>query len=182
MSTSPLLPLFPIKDPVITQWQTRWKAILDAIIKKSDISTATTTNISQLNIQQSASSGSSASILGGSSAFLTNLTVTIKTTGKPVMVQLQAAPQPGTNTRFGFGQTGPATASARLSFVNNSNTITTMRLEYNSTTLGYTYPATVSYVDTPAAGSQTYQVFVQNDASLNFFYVSMVLIAYELGT
>lgn len=156
-------------------------------VKDSGITTA---KIADLNVtrpklvavgQQISSSSGLATVTGTSIVDVTNLSVTITTTGRPVIIFIQpenASGNPaGIYANYVGGpsesctmylQKGFATEVARWQFVQSGTS------NFQQINMPY-------FLDTPAAGTIVYKISAANSsltASMNFNYV--VLVAYEL--
>lgn len=119
---------------------------------------------------------------GGGSAAVTNLSVTLVTTGRPVMVFLQPS-----NASYAYSLIGPtATAQVLLGIQSNGTAIASVQLNSNysngtaitNTQFGST-PVLMA-LDTPAAGSNTYSAFLSYAAFCGGGVTNYVLVAYEL--
>lgn len=116
-----------------------------------------------------------------STAAVTNLSVTITTSGRPVMLMLQSDGT-GNNSTIGSSKS----ASGQTSFVLNLNRGLTEVATYqiNTDNIGSSNVATtgpsISHLDTPSAGTYTYTVSVGAISSDTVNVNYMVLVAYEL--
>lgn len=132
---------------------------------------ATGTSVAVGGVASSASSGSF-STASGSPVPITNLSVTIVTTGRPVMVMVGPY-QGGSPSNGYFGGTGV------LGLYRNSTIFTSYDYGPTSGSVFISFPSTVMTVDFVAAGTYTYTASL--NASLNTTYCNdCILIAYEL--
>lgn len=132
--------------------------------------------------QQISSSSSSFSTASTSLIDVTNLTVTLTTTGRPVMLFLEATGSglPRSEIYISWGATGSA---ARLAYLRDATQIalTTIRRNNDSSLDAVIQSVTQPYLylDTPAAGTYVYKVQVLiDDGTINVS--SMRLVGYEL--
>ncbi len=119
-------------------------------------------------------SSSSGSFSSGSTSItaVTNLSVTLTTSGRPVMVFCQSD---GTGNNSFFGGNNSGTAYNVYIYRGATQLSNVEFLEGNSP------PSTALALDTPSAGTYTYTVQVQTSVHLNDINVNnMVLVAYEL--
>lgn len=145
--------------------------------KKND--NGTTTNWTKLtgvtsNIIASASSGSVTFNTGGPTADA-NLVDAIVTSGNPVFIGLECA-APGAASYIGVDAGGMGT------FYIYRNGVEISRSVINNPGTGVLdIPgSSVWFIDTPAAGSYSYQIYVSQTVN-NLFYANIKLVAYELG-
>lgn len=135
--------------------------------------------------QQISASSSTFSSAAGSYTDITNLSVTITTTGRPVYLalipdgsgngaELYFAPTAGTTTTFGF-----------YSFVRDATPITFCRLgqivNSSGTTQSVRVPVgCINHIDVPSAGTYTYKIQVSAGADTSMYCYYAKLIAFEL--
>ena len=145
------------------------------------------TNLASVGQQISASSGD---YFGSPSSYtqVPNLSVTITTTGRPVMIMLQPD---STNTGAAI-QLAPISGSVtdllgEFQFKRNTTAVSTSILYTqgaSSANLGISVPpGNLNFLDTPSAGTYTYALYCQTGSGFGAatIYVSnCVLVAYEL--
>lgn len=133
------------------------------------------------NVALSLSSGGFTST-SGSPADVTNLSVSLTTTGRPVMVFLQGDGA-GATTSMGLTSSNFGASfniylirgASQLDFISVSNTIT------GSTAVTWTVPpSSYRFVDFPAAGTYTYKIQTSVGTSDTVSFTNVKLIAYEL--
>lgn len=160
-------------------------------IVAADIATAAiiTTKISDGNVtrpklasvgQQISSSSGSFSTTSGSFVDVTNLTVTITTTGRPVMIV--AVPDGSSAMRTELNRTA-AVATGTAQILRGATPIASY--QFNSQATGATQivitaPMQLLMLDPVSAGTYTYKVQVSTSNSSTFFFQNVVLVAYEL--
>ncbi len=159
-------------------------AVTTAKILDGNVTKAKLTALGQ---QTSSSSGSASSYSGTSFQDVTNLSVSITTSGRPVMIMLVSAT--GANTDAGLIIDDATDNFLRGYFrIDRSGTaVSTQALAANygdATSDPQTVQApcsTIAHIDAPAAGTYTYKVQVRGDA--NTYSVAIddcKLVAYEL--
>lgn len=140
--------------------------------------------LAALGQQVSSSSGSFSTATSGSAVDVTNLTVTITTTGRPVFITLVSA-----STSGGYIKVSGSVASQIMSMqlVKDSVALVAQGIGGVGTPSAGTFAAEVpvssfSHIDTPAAGTYVYKITVSQNALLsNTMEVNNAkLIAYEL--
>ena len=145
-------------------------------------STGTTVGIGGVAI--SASSGSYT--MTGAFADVTNLSITITTTGRPVVLILA---HDGTAAGLGYGTIFAQNASGNiadvyLKFLRNSADLITHNMAVSATGASqvyYSLPSTsITYMDTPAAGTYTYKVQAILNSGTNGRVLFVKLVAYEI--
>lgn len=172
-----LLPLFQIADATIMQWQNRWKSIIDPLLQDT-----------APNLQVSPNSSTTTQlILAGTTQNIPNLSVNIKTKGGPVLIWLQGAKvTTAAVPLFAITATGAAMDGiSRINTIRDGEIIA--RSTYDLFLPGYAgggnidiIPVT-TVIDTPAAGTHTYTMSVQNlSATCSIATRNLVLVAYEL--
>jgi hypothetical protein len=140
----------------------------------------TNTMLAPLNIQQSSSSGN----FSGNVAFptitpVTNLTVTITTSGRPVMLMLQAFGG-GTNSAIAI-TTSDVTKFVQIFLFRDAANISNSALYAPVVTNPNAIPPAISYVDVPASGTYTYTVrYSVSTALATAFFTDCQLVAYEI--
>jgi hypothetical protein len=135
----------------------------------------------------SASSGNF-STSSASPVAVTNLSVTITTTGRPVRVFLQSDGSVGNVTRVACGNSSTAPVSGFFYLYRGASIVSSETLEVGAGNpaagQGITVPAgSIQFLDTPAAGTYTYSLQVapfsaNGSPSMNVGFV--VLVAYEI--
>jgi hypothetical protein len=139
-------------------------------------------NLAAVEQQTSYDSGG-ASTSSNSYSDVFNLTVTIITTGRPVIVMIQ--PSPG-STNGGFFELNASSGPVEyfLKIVRDATDIVVSRVLRNSSAsaIDLHTPSCLSIVDTPAAGTHTYKVQHKMDVTGRGLgeSVNATLIAYEL--
>lgn len=149
-------------------------------IGTSNIADGSITNpkLAALNIQQSASSGSFTGSATSATA-VTGLSVTITTSGRPVMILLQ--PYPGASQAW-MGTVGTFSGVLQLEvYLYNGSSYLFSAAKVESTSAGSAIPPLLNYIDTPAAGTITYsiQYAVASNTYLGAF-TNCQLVAYEI--
>lgn len=121
------------------------------------------------NYAVSASSGGSISPAGASGA-VTNLSVAITTTGRPVV--LSVIPDGSSNaSTFGNANTGSTQMEFNVRFLRNGSTFARQKFQIGADTAGaaptvsFVGPGAIRALDVPAAGTYTYSIQIDN---LNF--------------
>lgn len=132
---------------------------------------------------ESASSGTFAT---GSTSFtpVTNLSVTITTTGRPVMVILQGDGTSGligANSHLGIQGNGGPPATMSIWFSGGVRQPTYDFKSFAATIVAET-PGSIMFLDTAVAGTYTYvvQVRIEPGTTASAFVYNMILMAYEL--
>lgn len=140
-------------------------------------SKVTQINMGSLGQQISSSSGS---FVTTSSSYVdvTNLTATITTTGRPVMLMMQSAGA-GSNGQIGLTR-GSSSATGDVIYVRDGTEIATHRIlldAVGASAIQIQYPASsFQFVDVVAAGTYTYKVQARvNPGDLNVSSVSLVV-------
>lgn len=141
----------------------------------------TKAKLAALGLQTSTSSGlfSTAST---SFTAVTNLTITITTTGRPVMITLMPDGDTSTGSyiRYDFGS---GTNPGAMKFFRDASAINQYEVGMQTASVTtFLSPSSYNYIDTPTAGTYTYTVQVRATAagSGTFDVVNTVLMAYEL--
>jgi hypothetical protein len=172
------LPLVPTGNTAFMTMDTSG----DMLTNVSTVNGITRQNLVPVGQQISASCGNFStnnSIPGG----VTNLSVTITTTGRPVMVLIQPDGT-GNSSSFYLSAGGTTTLlSGNIFIIRDSTTTlvaTNLQADFISTTgPSYSFPATLTYLDTPSAGTHTY-IVEANTTSTVLGITYCVLVAYEL--
>lgn len=137
----------------------------------------TQAKLAAVNIQTS-SSCADFSTASATLVAVTNLSVTITTTGRPVQLFLNGDTS-GVNEQS-IGSTGGGAGGVMvMSFFRGASQLNKFHLDVETTNPMLIPPSAVSYVDTPAAGTYTYTFKVQianNTARVR----NSVLVAYEM--
>lgn len=136
--------------------------------------------------QQLSSSSGSYTMTAGSYAAVTNLTVAITTTGRPVSVRLVGAGG-SSGSSLGAYATGGASTTTRMDliFKRDSTTIENYiagaTLASSASNQMFFAPSAFSALDTPSAGTYTYTVEVKTlDTNTGIAVSNCKLLAYEL--
>jgi hypothetical protein len=169
-----------IKDLGITAAKLAADAVTTAKILDSNVTRA---KLAALGQQQTGRISDSET--GSSYADLTGLTVTITTTGRPVMVMLQGATSGATGLAHGSTTLDAVETAVRI--LRDATVVAEYEMETALTVSGATIsvdsvviPASSIFViDTPAAGTYTYKLQGKNVAG-DALSVSAELIAWEL--
>lgn len=131
--------------------------------------------------QQISSSSGAFTTASSSYVDVTNLSVAITTTGRPVILMLIAGDYTQ-NCYVGVtGTTDPL--KMELAFVRDSTTITDMWFETPGTSASSrlaSWGAGQCHIDTPAAGTYTYKVQIRDPNSVDARAYHLKLVAYEL--
>lgn len=153
----------------------------------SQVAATTITRAKLAAVGQQVSASSGGFLTGATSATdVTNLSVTITTFGRPVMLLIQSD---GVTTNSIVGArdssaTGAPSATSLVYFVRDSSVIATnkifMQTQTNITREIGIPPSSFAYLDVVAAGTYTYKVQVQCVAGTTIDVTSCVLVAYEL--
>jgi hypothetical protein len=141
---------------------------------------ATGTTVSTGGVAISASSGAYASAATSVTA-VTNLSVTITTSGRPVFVGLVADGDTSQSNAARLGTSGSGTFSGYAIIKRDSTIISYNVLPSNSTTSPLLPPSMLNAVDAVAAGTYTYTVStISQNAALSVLVEYCKLVAYEL--
>ena len=148
-----------------------------------------TTQLAALNVtrpklaavgQQISSSSGTFSTTSGSATDVTNLSVSITTTGRPVMLMIQ----PVNAVDFGgylINRVAAGTiARANIIIARDGVAILKTQLGYDNGALTLIIPSGQTFLDTPAAGTYTYKVQAQIVTDGDITVARCVLVAYEL--
>ena len=135
--------------------------------------------------QQLSSSSGFATSAGIGVGQVPNLSVTITTTGRPVMIQCVADQYVSSSSFIRQAISSGTICQLIASIQRGGTTIYSTFLGTKFAVSGafevYYSPSAVSYVDTPAAGTYTYAVFGENTfASMTSTWANIKLLVYEL--
>lgn len=184
-----LLPLFPIKDAAIMQWQARWKALLDPLLKDRVADTPSP------NLIISKGCGTYTVTTTGVTQ-IPNLSVIIKTQGKPVQISLQSdtlSSDPGSASSLILANPSPTAPGAVYdgSFIlyrDGAAIAFSDVIFFESTSVNdfeLAVPAVFFYLDNQPTGEYTYSLSLGNgqfSATPGFLSLQGVrLMAQELG-
>lgn len=136
--------------------------------------TITRPKLAALGQQISSSCGTFAS---SSTSFVavTNLNVTITTTGRPVFIGLQGMNPADLSNQSLYSLVGPSD----LKLVRGGTDVVVYKMDESSSILST--PPSVLLIDTPGAGTYTYTVYVKVDGGGGtLIFQNYVLVAYEL--
>lgn len=137
----------------------------------------TRTNLASVGQQISASCGTfSTAAPIGAPANITNLSVTITTSGRPVMVMCQCD---STVSAVGFFNNGAGSSQFFLNRTGAANFLSTASVSGSSAT-NVLPPSALTYLDVPSAGTYTYTVSAGQFGSTSANATGLVLVAYEL--
>lgn len=119
----------------------------------------------------------------GSLVDVTNATVTIVTTGRPVYVQVM--PDPTAGTTAGYIELSGAVSNEQfvIAVFRGATQVGTHRISIanDSTNNEISYPPTsVQFIDVVAAGTYTYKLQIQQITGGTIAFVNCVLVAYEI--
>lgn len=160
----------------ITTAQIASNAVTTALIANANVTRAKLVSVGQ---QVSASSGSFATSLASVTP-VTNLSVTITTTGRPVMLIIQDDGL-GSESYIGLQNAAGGAQSADFYFFRGSTQLTAMSVQNNSAIETFVPPSSLMYLDVVAAGTYTYTLKASSsNASNNTNVHNSVLVAYEL--
>ncbi len=126
-------------------------------------------------------SSSSGSFHTSSTTFVdvTNLTVTITTTGRPVRVELQTVPGSTTDSGYITFFSGSTTMAVSVKVLRGATSVGQYFMRFPAGGDSAYSVGWISYLDTPAAGTYTYKAQMKVDAN-DATMTSAVLVAYEL--
>lgn len=175
-----------MSDATIMQWQTRWKSLLDPLLKS--------TSSSPVNLQLSPSSGNHTIPATGLPVPVADATVTLTTTGNPVSLSIVAPTTPtmvGIDSAFIWTTTGVTGASdygfAEIILLRNgaqifSHSYAVSGAQGAGNTM--TIPSCTTDIDLPSAGKYDYSIAIAVFVSGNYQFSinEIALSAYELGT
>lgn len=134
------------------------------------------TNLVSVGQQISASTGNAFTTSSVVPVPVTNLSVSITTTGRPVMVFCQGVVSGGVAPRFSNGSGG--TNAFWYLFTNGTGTLLAETLIVGADIL---MPSSIMYLDTPAAGTHNYTVYCSvSSGATTASTINVVLVAYEL--
>lgn len=142
-------------------------------------------NLPLVGQQQSSSCGSFGPIVSATGSPITNLTVTITTTGRPVMVSLQGdgTQNNSFNASTGFLSTGSSFQCIVGMVRDNTTFLNYVNMPNLDPSLPPAWfpPSALNCIDVVSAGTHTYEVVVSAVGSSGQFFAShMILTAYEL--
>jgi hypothetical protein len=151
-----------------------WSVKDGGITQAKLASRATGSSVAAGGVATSSSTGT-LTLGAGAETDVTNLSVSITTTGRPVFVGLISA---GTTSNSYIG--AAPSASVNWYFFRDSTKLTDALTNNNSTTVNtHAPPGTLYHVDFPAAGTYTYKLRYKN-ATNNGLICEVKLVAYEL--
>lgn len=148
----------------------------DELIYAPDRSTGTT--VSKGGVAISSSSGSVS--LTSSFAAVTNLEVTITTSGRPIMLALIGS---GTSGSYISVEYSSANGGVEVYFDRGGtqlNRLGVVRTNPGSSVQDQVSPTSVWHVDTPSAGTYTYKLYAKEGAGTVGTIANCALVAYEL--
>ena len=162
-------------------------SINDLAVTTGKINDLAVTRGKQAAVGQQVSSSSSTFTTSSATAVdITNLTVTITTTGRPVFVGLVAEGLTGGgNYSFiGFASTGGDTASGEYLLLRDATQVSRIYLRNTvnaaTTVIHYHPPAALHIIDVVAAGTYTYKAQALLTAGNTCYAYNCKLVAYEL--
>ena len=146
--------------------------------------TITRTQEAAVGQQISSSCGSFTTSIGGVWTAITNLSVTITTTGRPVILVSQGAPgiSAGNGALFASGNTSQ-NATFLMGFFRGSTLISSSWCELSTNASNYAifFPYNALAMDTPSAGTYTYTLQIYPiSSSVPVAVTNLILAAYEL--
>lgn len=166
---------------VLSTGQITTAQIANQAVTASQIANNTITRAQEAAVGQqiSSSSGSFATSSATLSA-VTNLSVGITTSGRPVMLMIQD--DGSTNESFiGLVSGANTSVSADYALFRGTTQLTLMIIENNNASQTFVPPSSLIFLDTPSAGSYTYTLKAAcSNGSSNAFVRNSVLVAYEL--
>lgn len=174
-------------------WQTPTKVNLASGLPKlapsvdnnsRDIVTGTGTTVKQGGVAISGSSGNY-SMSSGSYTDVTNLAVTITTSGRPVRLEISSDGSINPSQFGPWSNTGDTVCSGYVRFLRGTVALGIYDLTINvagagSSLLNFQPCAGCSYIDAPPNGTYTYKVQTRLIAGDQFFSTYCKLVAYEL--
>lgn len=110
---------------------------------------------------------------------ITNLAVTITTSGRPVVIATMGDTNPG-GIQFSTGSA--TTVGGQLAILNGSTPISLLSYHFQANAQAIVFPpSTVFFIDTPSAGTYTYKLQAKSELSaITVSVTSVKLTAYEL--
>ena len=139
------------------------------------------TNVGVGGVAVSLGTGGSTYISSTTDVPVTNLTVTIVTTGRPVIAFL--APEEGADAYIGENGSMVGTSYCSLALYRGSTRVssTFQGINFNPTASEYYSPNTFHFLDlTAPAGTNTYSVHFTSTTGFTFRFASVRLVAFEL--
>jgi hypothetical protein len=153
------------------EWTSAGAAITGTLSVSGGITSGVTrAGMEAVGQQVSGNSGSFATS-SGTNVDVTNLSVTITTGGRPVVLMLIAYDQ----VAPGFIGCQGASQQCYVRLIRGASNIATW-----SVVSGTTVPASLVFLDAPAAGTYTYKIQGQTTGGVTGTYANLKLIAYEL--
>lgn len=157
--------------------------ITDANVTTAKLADGAVTPAKRAALGQQVSSGSSTfSTTNASYTDVTNLSVSITTTGRPVFIGTTSDPaiDDGAGGYYRGNLTVAGSVSTGIKVLRDSTQVLTTNAGHSSATNLYTPASSVWTIDTPSAGTYTYKVQIKCVNANNVYAINMVLIAYEL--
>lgn len=149
--------------------------INDLAVTTGKIASGAVTQAKRADLGQQLSSTATFSTTSASYVDITNLSVSIATTGRPVFLILQASGSSLSNF-----DTANASTLIGINFVRGSTVIAEYRVAGGSTDANWP-SSSVSFVDTPSAGTHTYKCQMKRiGTSANCWIRETKLLAFEL--
>ncbi len=125
------------------------------------------------------------STTSGSYVDVTNLSITITTTGQRIIAVLQPLDGTANDSNIDLSRAA-ATASGYFKLVRDSTDVSSVNTRYfdsvTTSAHGVYSPSAVAFTEKPAAGSYTYKVQAKTDNSASLGVNNCVLLVYELNT
>lgn len=170
-------------------WQTPTKVNLASGLPKlapsvdnnsRDIVTGTGTTVKQGGVAISTSSGTF-STTSSSFVDVTNLSVTISTTGRPVRLDIVPGTSATNQGAFRVTHTSTGDIEGVLTMLRGTVTVAITRVgNYGTTTPAITVPPYMGVIDSVSAGTYTYKLQAKRSAGTSVFVTNCHLVAYEL--
>jgi len=152
--------------------------ILDANVTTAKLADAAVTSakVATSVYQVSSSCGGAFSTTSTSYVDVTNLSVTVTTTGRPVLLSLVAD---GT-TGGGAITINGANVGCLLKILRDSTDVSIQFFSNNESSHSRGFPASmIQHIDVPAAGTYTYKVQAKSDGSAGFAVLNAKLVAWS---
>lgn len=145
---------------------------------------ATGTTVAAGGVAISSSSGAFSSAVNGTDTDITNLTVTITGSGRPIMLMIQSAQSASNLGYFYVQNTAGILSEATIVFLRDAVVINRADFfggQFQTNAANLALPgSSFSYVDTPGAGTFVYKMQFKMIQGNTFQARSVALVAYEL--
>lgn len=161
--------------------------LADGAVETAKINDGAVTQAKRATLGQQVSSSSSTFTTASTTPVdVTNLSVSITTTGRPVVIALQPDGNASNSSSLALGGAGFQIYGTIL-LKRDSTTIAIWRVAVDVRTSAtedselISVPASLTYIDAPAANTYTYKIQVNAELDTDTFYASYLkLVAYEL--